>query len=166
MVLHSGFLACQLLLPCLRRRGVRRLQVWIMVIVAVLSATMSESAIDSLQNAIVDNISGTFLKALPLVWTRVLVFVLNIPVIVVSLQVCAEAYASSVSPRMCHAKIMQQMLESNLHHQRLLLPACPELLHIALMEVLLMHWSTRHYPASLCWGKVHNISALCRDIPF
>ena len=58
-----------------------------MVIVAVLSATMSESAIDSLQNAIVDNISGTFLKFLPLIWTRALVFVLNIPVIVVSLQV-------------------------------------------------------------------------------
>ncbi len=63
------------------------MQVWIMVVVAVLSATMSESAIDSLQNAIVDNISGTFLKLLPLVWTRVLVCVLNIPVMVVSLQV-------------------------------------------------------------------------------
>ena len=63
------------------------LQVWIMVVVAVLSATMSESAIDSLQNAIVDNISGTFLKFLPLIWTRVLVCVLNIPVMVVSLQV-------------------------------------------------------------------------------
>ena len=63
------------------------MQVWIMVVVAVLSATMSESAIDSLQNAIVDNISGTFLKFLPLIWTRVLVCVLNIPVMVVSLQV-------------------------------------------------------------------------------
>ena len=59
-----------------------------MVVVAVLSATMSESAIDSLQNAIVDNISGTFLKFLPLIWIRVLVCVLNIPVMVVSLQVC------------------------------------------------------------------------------
>lgn len=58
-----------------------------MVVVAVLSATMSESAIDSLQNAIVDNISGTFLKFLPLIWTRFLVCVLNIPVMVVSLQV-------------------------------------------------------------------------------
>ena len=58
-----------------------------MVVVAVLSATMSESAIDSLQNAIVDNISGTFLKFLPLIWIRVLVCVLNIPVMVVSLQV-------------------------------------------------------------------------------
>ena len=58
-----------------------------MVVVAVLSATMSESAIDSLQNAIVDNISGTFLKSLPLIWIRVLVCILNIPVMVVSLQV-------------------------------------------------------------------------------
>ena len=61
---------------------------WILVVVAVLSATMSESAIDSLQNAIVDNISGSFAKNLPLVWVRALVLVLNVPVIVVSLQVC------------------------------------------------------------------------------
>ncbi len=68
-------------------------QVWILVVVAVLSATMSESAIDSLQNAIVDNISGSFLKDLPLIWVRALVLVLNVPVIVVSLQVCCLAKA-------------------------------------------------------------------------
>lgn len=62
-------------------------QIWITVVVAVLSVTMSESAIDSLQNAIVDNISGSFLKGLPLIWIRILVLVLSIPVIVVSLQV-------------------------------------------------------------------------------
>ncbi len=62
-------------------------QVWITVIVAVLAATMSESAIDSLQNAIVDNISGSFLKGLPLIWIRVLVIILSVPVIIVSLQV-------------------------------------------------------------------------------
>lgn len=33
-----------------------------------------------------DNISGAFLKGLPLLWVRVLVLVLNVPVIVVSLQ--------------------------------------------------------------------------------
>lgn len=54
---------------------------------AVLAATMSESAIDSLQNAIVDNISGSFLKGLPLIWIRVLVVILSVPVIIVSLQV-------------------------------------------------------------------------------
>lgn len=48
---------------------------------------MSESAIDSLQNAIVDNISGSFLKGLPLIWIRVLVVILSVPVIIVSLQV-------------------------------------------------------------------------------
>jgi hypothetical protein len=63
------------------------LQVWITVVVAVLSATMSESAIDSLQNAIVDNISGSFLKGISLIWIRILVLVLSIPVIIVSLQV-------------------------------------------------------------------------------
>ena len=69
-------------------------QVWILVVVAVLSATMSESAIDSLQNAIVDNISGSFLKDLPLIWVRALVLVLNVPVIVVSLQVWLLAPAA------------------------------------------------------------------------
>ncbi len=71
-------------------------QIWITVLVAVLSATMSESAIDSLQNAIVDNISGSFLKGLPLLWVRVLVLVLSIPVIIVSLQ------ARGQSPPKCH----------------------------------------------------------------
>ncbi|KAK9917023.1 hypothetical protein WJX75_000095 [Coccomyxa subellipsoidea] len=61
-------------------------QIWITAIVAVLAATMSESAIDSLQNAIVDNISGSFCKGLPLIWIRVLVVILSIPVIIVSLQ--------------------------------------------------------------------------------
>ncbi|CAL8463678.1 g3212 [Coccomyxa elongata] len=61
-------------------------QIWITAIVAVLAATMSESAIDSLQNAIVDNISGSFLKGLPLIWIRVLVVILSVPVIIVSLQ--------------------------------------------------------------------------------
>ena len=69
-----------------------------MVVVAVLSATMSESAIDSLQNAIVDNISGTFLKFLPLIWTRVLVCMLNIPVMVVSLQVTSCLHPATVCP--------------------------------------------------------------------
>ena len=73
-------------------------QVWIMVVVAVLSATMSESAIDSLQNAIVDNISGTFLKFLPLIWTRILVCVLNIPVMVVSLQVTSCLHPATTCP--------------------------------------------------------------------
>lgn len=76
--------------PCVR-------QVWILVVVAVLSATMSESAIDSLQNAIVDNISGSFARNLPLVWVRALVLVLNVPVIVVSLQVCAARGGRSPS---------------------------------------------------------------------
>ena len=67
------------------------------MVVSVLSATMSTSAIDSLQNAIVDNISGSFLKSLPLLWVRVLVLVLNVPVIVVSLQ-ARRSLPSFLSP--------------------------------------------------------------------
>lgn len=68
----------------------------ILVIVSILAVTMSESAVDSLQNAIVDSISITFVApitalVLPrlkvnLWWIRALVLVLNVPPIVVSLK--------------------------------------------------------------------------------
>mmetsp|Transcript_1562 Transcript_1562/g.4619 ORF Transcript_1562/g.4619 Transcript_1562/m.4619 type:complete len:552 (+) Transcript_1562:384-2039(+) len=58
----------------------------IIVVVSILSVTMSTSAIDSLQNAIVDNISGVWLKKAPLLWVRMLVLVLNVPPLVVSLR--------------------------------------------------------------------------------
>eukprot|EP00271_Cylindrocystis_brebissonii_P017895 TRINITY_DN4869_c0_g1_i1.p1 TRINITY_DN4869_c0_g1~~TRINITY_DN4869_c0_g1_i1.p1 ORF type:complete len:561 (+),score=86.00 TRINITY_DN4869_c0_g1_i1:264-1946(+) len=73
---------------------------WIIVVVAVLSVTLSESAIDSLQNAIVDTVSICFITPLltafspasspplkiSLWWIRGLVVVLNIPPIYVSLK--------------------------------------------------------------------------------
>lgn len=63
---------------------------WVLVLVSVLSVTMSESAIDSLQNAIVDTISAAFVAPffprLSLFWIRCLVLVLNVPPIVCSLQ--------------------------------------------------------------------------------
>lgn len=71
-------------------------QVWVVTLVAILSTTLSESAIDSLQNAIVDNISGVFLQNVPIIWTRLLVVLLNIPVIIVSLQVVPPRRTSTV----------------------------------------------------------------------
>jgi hypothetical protein len=58
-----------------------------MTIVAVAISTMSLSQVDSLQNAIVDSISGTFLRKVNVNWIRLLVLLLNIPVIVLSMQV-------------------------------------------------------------------------------
>jgi Na+/proline symporter len=58
----------------------------IIVIVAILSVTMSTSAVDSLQNAIVDNISGVYLKNSPLLVVRGLVLLLTVPPMIVSLK--------------------------------------------------------------------------------
>lgn len=58
----------------------------ILVVVSLLAVTMSTSAIDSLQNAIVDNVSGVWLRKAPLLWVRLLVLVLNVPPLVVSLK--------------------------------------------------------------------------------
>lgn len=51
------------------------------------AVTMSTSAVDSLQNALVDTISGTYLKRVRLLWVRLLVLVLTIPCLIVSLKV-------------------------------------------------------------------------------
>jgi len=56
------------------------------VVVAVLSVSMSTSAIDSLQNAIVDNISGVYLQHAPLLVVRGLVLLLTVPPMIVSLK--------------------------------------------------------------------------------
>lgn len=54
---------------------------------SILSVTMSTSAVDSLQNAIVDNISGVYLKHAPLLVVRALVLALTVPPMIVSLKV-------------------------------------------------------------------------------
>ena len=53
---------------------------------------MSTSAVDSLQNALVDNISGVYLKHVKLIWVRMLVLVLTVPCLIVSLQVRTRAW--------------------------------------------------------------------------
>ena len=52
------------------------------------SVTMSTSAIDSLQNALTDTISGVYLKRVRLIWVRLLVLALTVPCMIVSLKVC------------------------------------------------------------------------------
>jgi len=52
----------------------------IRVMLVVLGTTMNESAVDSLQNAIVSTLSSSFLKDRPVSWSRALVFVVNAPV--------------------------------------------------------------------------------------
>ena len=49
---------------------------------------MSTSAIDSLQNALTDTISGVYLKRVRLIWVRLLVLALTVPCMIVSLKVC------------------------------------------------------------------------------
>lgn len=67
---------------------------WLLVIVAVLAATMSTSAVDSIQNAITDSVGATlvrpFFKRADITWIRALVVLLNIPPVVVSLKVSAS----------------------------------------------------------------------------
>jgi hypothetical protein len=96
-------------------------QIWITVVVSVLSATMSTSAIDSLQNAIVDNISGSFLKSLPLLWVRALVLVLNVPVIVVSLQARQNPCPP---PSICPASCLLTLVAPGCTTAILILAAC------------------------------------------
>lgn len=66
---------------------------------SILSVTMSTSAVDSLQNAIVDNISGVYLKNSPLLVVRGLVLLLTVPPMIVSLKVCASCCWPAASKR-------------------------------------------------------------------
>ncbi|KAM3573643.1 hypothetical protein VYU27_004376 [Nannochloropsis oceanica] len=58
----------------------------IRVMLVVLATTMNESAVDSLQNAIVSTLSSSFLKNKPVSWSRALVFVVNAPIVLIALQ--------------------------------------------------------------------------------
>lgn len=62
------------------------------------AVTMSTSAVDSLQNALVDTISGVYLKKVNLLWTRLLVLVLTVPCLVVSLRVRTLSFSPSLCP--------------------------------------------------------------------
>ena len=63
--------------------------IWIVVIVTLIAVTMNESAIDSLQNAIADTVTSLGLSVglkISLFWARIIVVLVNIPIIVVGLQ--------------------------------------------------------------------------------
>ncbi|KAK9708961.1 hypothetical protein K7432_009341 [Basidiobolus ranarum] len=60
--------------------------IWITVLVTVLAATMNQSAVDSLQNALVDSVSSVLLKGKSVWWSRLVVVIVNIPLIIISLQ--------------------------------------------------------------------------------
>jgi hypothetical protein len=69
---------------------------WLLVIIVVLSVTMSTSACDTYQNALVDSVGSTFVRpyfkgANLMCWIRALTVVLNVPIVVISLQVRARA---------------------------------------------------------------------------
>jgi hypothetical protein len=59
---------------------------WVKVILVILAATMNESAVDSLQNAIVATLSSNFLVDKPVAWSRAMVFLVNVPIVAVALQ--------------------------------------------------------------------------------
>ncbi|KAG0346828.1 hypothetical protein BG004_000749 [Podila humilis] len=59
---------------------------WIVVLVAVAAVTMNEGAVDTLQNAIVDTLAARFFRGKNVWYPRVLVFLINIPIVFVSLK--------------------------------------------------------------------------------
>ncbi|KAK9712785.1 hypothetical protein K7432_006915 [Basidiobolus ranarum] len=60
--------------------------IWITVIVTILAVVMNSSAVDSMQNALVDSISSVFLKNRPVWISRILVVVVNVPLVIISLK--------------------------------------------------------------------------------
>lgn len=56
------------------------------VILVILAATMNESSVDSLQNAIVATVASNFFIGRSVWWPRILTFLINIPVIVVAVR--------------------------------------------------------------------------------
>ncbi|KAF9988184.1 hypothetical protein BGZ75_009881 [Mortierella antarctica] len=59
---------------------------WIVIIAALAVVTMNEGAVDTLQNAIVDTLASRFFRGKSVWYPRVLVFLINVPIVFVSLQ--------------------------------------------------------------------------------
>ncbi|KAG0031895.1 hypothetical protein BGZ81_000325 [Podila clonocystis] len=59
---------------------------WILVLVSIAAVTMNEGAVDTLQNGIVDTIATRFFRKRSIWYPRVLVFLINIPIVFVSLK--------------------------------------------------------------------------------
>ncbi|KAG0048855.1 hypothetical protein BGZ83_006253 [Gryganskiella cystojenkinii] len=59
---------------------------WILVLASLAVVTMNEGAVDSLQNAIVDTLASRFFRGKSVWYPRVMVFLINIPIVFVSLK--------------------------------------------------------------------------------
>lgn len=59
---------------------------WILVILCILAMVMNESSVDSYQIGITSSISSCFFKKYPLWVTQIVVLLINIPIIIVSLE--------------------------------------------------------------------------------
>ncbi|KAG0196168.1 hypothetical protein BGX28_010497 [Mortierella sp. GBA30] len=59
---------------------------WIVIIATLSVVTMNEGAVDTLQNAIVDTLASRFFRGKSVWFPRVLVFLINIPIVFVSLK--------------------------------------------------------------------------------
>ncbi|KAG0233160.1 hypothetical protein B0O80DRAFT_4007 [Mortierella sp. GBAus27b] len=59
---------------------------WIIVLASLSVVTMNEGNVDSLQNAIVDSLASRLFRGMSVWYPRVLVFLINIPIVFVSLK--------------------------------------------------------------------------------
>ncbi|KAF9174527.1 hypothetical protein BGX21_000899 [Mortierella sp. AD011] len=59
---------------------------WIVVLAALATVTMNEGCVDSLQNGIVDTLASRFFRGKSVWYPRVLVFIINVPIVFVSLK--------------------------------------------------------------------------------
>ncbi|KAF9105181.1 hypothetical protein BGX27_009777 [Mortierella sp. AM989] len=60
--------------------------VWIVVLAALAAVTMNEGCVDSLQNGIIDTIASRFFRGKGVWYPRMLAFVINVPIVIVSLK--------------------------------------------------------------------------------
>ncbi|KAF9110216.1 hypothetical protein BGX27_006634 [Mortierella sp. AM989] len=59
---------------------------WIVVLAALATVTMNEGCVDSLQNGIVDTLASRFFRGKSVWYPRILVFIINVPIVFVSLK--------------------------------------------------------------------------------
>ncbi|KAF9084024.1 hypothetical protein BGX29_002775, partial [Mortierella sp. GBA35] len=59
---------------------------WITILAALSTVTMNEGCVDSIQNGIVDTLASRFFRGKSVWYPRVLVFIINIPIVFVSLK--------------------------------------------------------------------------------
>lgn len=59
---------------------------WVGVVVLILTVTMNESAIDGMQNGLVSSFSSHWFKGQHLIFPRLIVLALNVPIMIVSFQ--------------------------------------------------------------------------------